>query len=109
MTYLLGGPFQLCVLAVFLRTAPEFLWRALSTTGRCLGPWQPGVPDPRVERPGTAGEPAHFSYWFRQVWKDIGSAARSGARAVEHTLTKEWYGRITRNLLRGHRPSGTRG
>ncbi|MEW2578262.1 TRAFAC clade GTPase domain-containing protein [Streptomyces syringium] len=109
MTYLLGGPFQLCVLAVFLRTAPEFLWRALSTTGRCLGPWQPGVPDPRVERPGTAGEPAHFSYWFRQVWKDIGSAARSGARAVEHTLTKEWFGRITRNLLRGRRPGGSRG
>ncbi|MEU1821428.1 hypothetical protein ABZ502_03095 [Streptomyces abikoensis] len=94
---------------VFLRVAPDFLWRALYTTGRCLGPWQAGVMDPRVAAAGGAGEPAHGAYWYRQVWTDIGSATLSGVHAVRYALVHEWFGRITRNLFHGRRPSGPLG
>ncbi|MGK5637169.1 TRAFAC clade GTPase domain-containing protein [Streptomyces sp. URMC 126] len=95
--------------AVFLRTVPDFLWRALHTTARCLGPWRPGAPDPRVETPGGVDEPAHLAYWYRQVWTDVTSAAQSGVRAARYALVHYWFGRLTRNLLGGRRPSGPQG
>ncbi|MFF4405986.1 hypothetical protein [Streptomyces sp. NPDC001404] len=100
---------SLVAIGIFLRTAPEFLWRALYATGRSLGPWHAGAPDPRIDPPGGPGEPAHLAYWYRQVWKDVGAAVLSGVRMVRYLLIREWWGRVSRNLLRGCTPAGPRG
>ncbi|KDN86840.1 hypothetical protein [Kitasatospora cheerisanensis] len=86
----LGGFVSVTAALTVLRTGPEFYGVAALTAGRALGPWQAGRDDPRVPLPGGSGEPAHRSYWWRQVWVDAGHALLAGVAEAWQRLTEDW-------------------
>ncbi|MEV0481121.1 hypothetical protein AB0I69_11015 [Streptomyces sp. NPDC050508] len=90
------------VLWVFLRFGARAVWRG-------LGPWQPGRADQRVPRVAPGAEPAHLSYYWRQLWVDAWSAAGFGIRVVWKEFSDPWVHRTVRNLFRGRHPSGRPG
>ncbi|WP_051970123.1 TRAFAC clade GTPase domain-containing protein [Kitasatospora azatica] len=96
---LLGGIVGLTAALVAVRSGPEFYGALAQAAGRRIGPWQAGRADSRVPLPGGTGEPAHASYWWRQVWVDSVSAVRSGFKAWWRRLAADWLAATAWRLM----------
>lgn len=95
-------------LFVALYAIPAVTVRAVGAMGRRLGPWQTGASDSRIV-PVSQDEPAQLSYWTRQLLQDTLSSTAEAVAVLRRMLISEWLGRVTRNLLRGRRPSSAPG
>ncbi|MFC8267667.1 hypothetical protein ACFUIZ_18345 [Streptomyces cinereoruber] len=84
----------------------QFLTTACRSAARALGPFRPGRSDPRVLTIGT--EPAHPSYWHRQVWIDTTTAVGRSYRALWSRWWGHWTLTVAARLLRGRRPGTDR-
>ncbi|MFD8597322.1 hypothetical protein ACFV1L_20190 [Kitasatospora sp. NPDC059646] len=102
----LGGFVSVTAALTVLRTGPEFYGVAALTAGRALGPWQAGRDDARVPLPGGAGEPAHRSYWWRQVWVDAGHALLAGVAEAWERLTEDWLAERAWRMMLGRSAKG---
>ncbi|MFH9958325.1 hypothetical protein ACH4OX_29450 [Streptomyces roseolus] len=87
-------------------------WRLLATATRAvtveLGPFDAGRSDQRVIP--LDAEPAHPSYWARQLWVDTAGALGAGLRAPWRRWRSHWMATVVARLLQRRRPAtGARG
>ncbi|WP_031005311.1 TRAFAC clade GTPase domain-containing protein, partial [Streptomyces sp. NRRL F-5727] len=83
-------------------------WKLLAATSRAavtaLGPLGAGRADQRVIPIGA--EPAHPSYWARQLWIDTAGVVGAGLRTPWRVWHHHWMKRVVARLFQGRRPTG---
>ncbi|MEV6397973.1 hypothetical protein AB0M39_24900 [Streptomyces sp. NPDC051907] len=103
-----GAFMGLVALFVALYAFPVAAAQAVAAMGQGMGPYRTGESDPRIVA-ASSREPAHLSYWTRQLRDDVVNCVAAGALRLRDLLIDRWLANSAVNLLTGRRPSGSRG